>query len=382
MSSEKLEFQIPVLRIMQREEKNQALYVGKIKVENLFYRGEERFKIDYWRRKPKEDGYQRPLSKQAVDKVVNFILKETPNPLLPSALLVNCRQTLDFKEIKDSFGLLDIKDTLYIIDGQHRFEAWKEIMKTPELSMEWGSYEMPIVILSGFEKIKEIEQFFVINSRQKRIKTGLAQRNFIGLAGNEATSRLVPMSARWQIYATKLVDRLNEEIEGVWQGQIILPDDDKTLRKSKIITQESFVSSLKPLFVGKSATWDRVQDRPRFLEEAGVFLARFWDIVSKTYPNATKNYNDYSLMKTVGVFSLHMFLSDVLNKNNADEEKTLIEVEDLLRESSETSFPEDFWRSKVPYKTKEEGNYAGAFSSSTGHKIISIGLRVGERIGH
>ena len=238
-------------------------------------------------------------------------------------------------------------------------------------------------MLSNFDELKEIEQFFVINSRQKKIKTDLAQRHLLRLAQHEETIGLVPKSSKWQLYATKIVDILNEQIENIWKEKIILPSDEKDLRKAKIVTQSSFVSSLRPFFVGKGAFFDVSKEDPsgKIVQEWAGLLAKFWKIVSEIYGPAIENPHDYSLMKTVGVYSLHLFLQKELSRIGAPTEKEVLErAKELLKQASVEDFPLSFWRSQVPDYLKEEGRYAGGYSSAAGHNRIAAGIAMGRLI--
>ncbi len=385
MNETSLDFKISALKIHQREKTQQAIYLGKIKAEVLTARAGERFVIDYYKRIPKKKdiGYQRLLADKAVEKLKDFVLQETSNPLLPTAILCNSRVPLDFKEIESDLGILSIKDTLYIIDGQHRFEAWKSMMNSPALMEEWGDYEFPVVILSNFKEYQEIEQFFVINSRQKKIKTDLAQRHLLKLAQREETSGLVPKNVWWQLYATKIVDILNEQLDNVWKGKIILPSDDRDLRKAKIISQNSFVSSLKPFFIGKNIVFDISKKPPdgATLEKWAELLVEAWDIVASVYPLAIENPHDYSIMKTVGAYSLHIFFCKELSRIDTPSVNVALKrAEKSLKRAAADDFPLRFWRSRVPDYVKEEGRYAGGYSSSAGHNRIAAGLLMGKLI--
>ncbi|OFW62187.1 MAG: hypothetical protein A2Z35_01490 [Actinobacteria bacterium RBG_19FT_COMBO_36_27] len=380
-----LDFSLPALIIRQREQKKQKIYLTTIKASELSVRPDERFIVDYYERHPglKDTGYQRTLNKNAVERIKNFVLQETNNPLLPTAILANSRYALDFKESKEckNFGILHVNTPLYIIDGQHRFEAWKSMMDSPTLKEEWGNYEFPLIILSNFKEYQEIEQFYVINSRQKKIKTDLAQRHLLELAKREETSNLISKKDRWQLFATKIVDILNEQIEGVWNNKIILPSDKPDERKIKIITQSSFVSSLKPFFVGKGfIMFDTSTETPNGskLESWAKFIAIYWGNIEIIYPNAIKNFRDYSLMKTVGTFSLHLLLQKEFSRsdNNNINEAIKMAVKDIDK-ASQMDFNELFWKSNVPSSIKDQGKYAGAYSNSAGHNRLAASILTG-----
>lgn len=387
--SNELNFKIPAMCIKQREESSQAIYLGVVKASDFVSRPKERFVIDYYKRNKSGDhGYQRPLADNSVDKIKNYILQETQNPLLPTALLLNSREQIEFKKTSGPFGFLEVKQELHIIDGQHRFEAWKSMMEDVTLRNKWGDYEFPVVILSNFEELKEIEQFFVINARQKRIKTDLAQRNFLQLASNERTKGLIPESSRWQLFATKIVDQLNEKGDSIWNDKIILPDDGKDLRKAKLISQASFVSSLKPLFIGSESIFilPNKGERPP-IEKWGEFIVDFWKVVKKTYPEAIQNPHDYSIMKTVGVFSLHLLLAKTADDipgggtvlSEERKRAILTRVEKYLKKASEERISQNFWRASqnVSNSAKQRSEYAGAYSSSVGHNSIVSKIMLG-----
>ncbi len=383
MTTNQLNFQLPAIRVRQREERGQAIYMAVIKAKEFMTRENERFIIDYYRRENgKEDGYQRPLAHNSVSKIKDYILKEVKYPILPTSILANARYKLKFEALNDPCGQLTIDQPLYIIDGQHRFEAWKQLMHDDKLKEVFGDYEFPVVILSGFEKIDEIEQFYVINSRQKRIKTDLAQRNFLSLAGHEKTESLIPERSKWTMYATKIVDILNEETENsIWHDHIILPDDGLDLRKRKIISQASFVSSLKPMFIGRDAIFvvDN-KELPKLIKTWASFINNYWQTIYKIYPEAIDNLHDYSLMKTVGVFSLHLLLVKMINQkglkdtilNPKTQSEILKDIQEKIENAKKNTFKLDFWRVKVSDIKKERGEYAGSYSSSVGHnKIVS-----------
>lgn len=382
-----LDVKLPTMLIKQREGKDQKIFLTKIKASEFAKYPKERFLIDYYKRLDlKDQGYQRQLSKTAVDKIKNFILVETKNPLLPTAILANSRCALDFQESKDckDFGTLIVNSPLYIIDGQHRFEAWKSMMESLSLQEDWGDYEFPLIILSNFKEYQEIEQFFVINSRQKRIKTDLAQRHLLELAKREETSNLISEKDRWQLYATKIVDLLNEQIDGVWNGKIILPSDVQDERKVKIITQSSFVSSLKPFFTSKNSPFFDLSiekvDGNR-VETWAKLIAIYWKNIEMIYPDAVDNFREYSLMKTVGTFSLHLLLQKEYARIESKELNKAIgaAIKDLER-ASKIDFTNYFWKSNVPSSIKEQGKYAGAFSNSAGHNRIAASILTGGQL--
>ena len=196
------QYTILAIDTTQKHLSPRRIFTGKIKIKDLLEQENSnrniRFEIHQWRHDQQEQdekGYQRAPKQKRIDKIKDYLQKEVKNPIFPTAILVSARKPLSFKrfEIKskkhrkkeNDFGELTIDQTLYVIDGQHRIEAFKDIMQKRELASKYGYMELPIVILSNFNYKEEVEQFFVINSRQKRIKTDLAQRIYIEISKDD-----------------------------------------------------------------------------------------------------------------------------------------------------------------------------------------------------
>lgn len=377
MDNSKTSFKIPAIKISQLNKDDKSIYFAKIKVED-FVNWRDYFKIDYYKRisMVRDEGYQRQAIPSAVNKIKDFVIQESNyNPIIPTAIVANAREVLDFNQQNNfGYGLLKINTTLHIIDGQHRYEAWKSMMQVPEYKEKLHSFEFPIIILSGFGENKEIEQFYVINSRQRKIKTDLAQRHLLRLKSDPETSSVVPDNKKWELHAVKIVDILNEQMDDIWKDRIGLPNDVGDIKKSRIISQSSFVSSLKPFFVGKNKLFDFPNVR---LEDAANFLAQFWDMVSKAYILPTKYPHKYSLMKTVGVFSLHIFLAEIARDYydlSKDEGEILKKARARLIEASKVEFQDSFWSVDVPESQKKAGRSAASFSSAAGHSRLAAAL--------
>lgn len=386
-------YKIKALRIYQLEDRvnNQAIYSGKIQAVDLINtenENEKRFTPDYWTSEKKmEPGYQRPLNQTNIEKIKNYILNETTHPLFPTSVVVNSRTPIKFKEIDGSYGELEISNPLYVIDGQHRIEAFKELMKEPMLRGKYGTYEIPIVVLSGFDYIRELEQFFVINSRQTRIKFDLAQRMYMEMMKADFSTKLVPESKRWQTLAGKAVDGLNEGSSAttVWYGSIQLPDDSKDIIKTRIITQNSFISSLKPFFSGGKRIWNfnsiPEKKHSETLEELTELLTKFWNMVGEVYPQIINSPRRYTLLKTVGVYSLHIFLADVIADTQVFKIDAIVEnaKKKLVKAKEQYGFTEVFWE----IGSRDENDRrrkASGFSSSAGHNRIASALFSGRSV--
>lgn len=373
MQKDSVSFKIPAMRLFQREAEKKAIYVGVIKASDLSTHPQARFRIAFFDRENKNQGYQRRLQDSKVEKLKEFILKETKTPLFPTAILVNSREILDFKETSKGTGILSINEPLFVIDGQHRVTAWRAIVDETDLADKWKDYEFPIVIMSGFNVSEEMEQFYVINSRQTKIKTDLVHSLLLEFEKKDETRSLVKYKDKWIPRAVVITESLNKN--GVWENRIGYDSDSDLVRKTRVIQATSVVGSLKHIFVGNKKLFDI--ENSQKIDEWINFLNRYWKIIADIYPNAVNNANDYSLMKTVGINVMHILLADKaydLGLGIEQKEELLKKMKETLARAATSDITEDFWRSDVSKQTRERGRYAGAFSSSAGHKRLATAI--------
>ena len=369
-------------KVKQQTGKNRKLFVSKIKLSDLA-RGP--FMIDFYKRtqEPSEIGYQRPLSKKRSRDIKDFILNQTKGEtVLPTPIVANSRIELRYEPIKGiknvGFLYLHKNNPLYIIDGQHRRYAISEIMSNPDIT-SYIDYEIPINILSGFSRKKEVEQFYIINERQKRIKTDLGQRLLLQFEKDNNQRKLIPNSNSWQLVALKITDKLNNSKDSIWENKIILPDAVYDARNEKLISQISFVNSQKPLFIGRKAPFD---ENPDNIDQWTDTINDAWNAVAAAYPKINSDPQKYSLMKTVGVYSIHILLKNLLEDERPSRyDRAINRMEKMLKKAADGDYSSKFWYSKnVPYLVKERGDWAGAYSSAVGHRRIAAGLATGNRV--
>jgi hypothetical protein len=60
---------------------------------------------------------------------------------------------------------------LHLVDGQHRVEASRKLI---DEDAKWEDFVVPFVCMVGATEAEEIEQFYVVNSRAKSVRTDLA----------------------------------------------------------------------------------------------------------------------------------------------------------------------------------------------------------------
>ena len=178
-------------------------------------------------------------------------------------------------------------------------------------------------MLWDLDEIEEATQFVTINKTQKAVRTDLAERFIAREAKRRGEAGILAdpntqlfKKAIWLTKAMEVLDTvIDSNREGVWADKVLLPNQIRA--KTMTVTQSAFTNSLETLL------------RPRLGPLANEDLYTNCDIVEiiEDYWNAIKanctipfqprseehTPNDYALQQTVGVSSLHLLLTMLLN---------------------------------------------------------------------
>jgi len=314
-------------------------------------------------------GYQREPKQRRFKRISEYLTAKDRNALLPQAILLNSREKLTFRAANGDghFGTLEIKHLpLWEVDGQHRLGGIRVACQTNPDEME--DFMVPVVITEGVPRIEEAVLFFVINTEQKRVPTDLAQRIITEQVEDaERRKEVVSMGKEWIARATEVVDLLIEKEGNPWYERIAIPG---LKQASTLIKQVSFVQSLQPIL--------DAERNPAFAhlkaEDSAELLARYWEAVRDTFPEAFEDHKNYVITRTVGVFPLHKIAPAVFTVvrdrcggrvTKAGLKEVWGEIGDALKEKFGLERASEFWN-KDP-ETGEAGKYAGA----KGFKILA-----------
>ncbi|HXG08127.1 MAG TPA: DGQHR domain-containing protein, partial [Nitrososphaera sp.] len=272
---------VPAIKFIQ---KKVPMYLAALPVEMLDF-----CSIDRWdpRRTGKWKGYQRGLVKKKIASLAEYL--ERPDGILPVAGLLNVRQknTLSFSSDHSrgpALGTLMIPDgtQLWVVDMQHRLEGIKTAYSKGFLKQ----FAVPVLITEGLSEIKEAAQFYIINTRSKRMGVDLTRRLLIE---HDEIKDITDVAA-WELKAVKISIRLNRHIKGnPWYNRIREPESEKM--RDQIATEKSFVPSLKWLL-----TAPRIGNKsPKYLAK---FLAKYWEGIRANIPKAFETPRSYLIQKT------------------------------------------------------------------------------------
>jgi DGQHR domain-containing protein len=339
-------------------------------------------KVDVWKEdKPDENkGYQRAPSTSRKREIAHYV--EKPDAIMPIGGLANSRskaeggsygKMLEFepdpgqseKEAICSGSLTIPKGALplFVVDMQHRLGGF-EYAITEENAQELSTFPLPITIADGLSLLEEVDQFDLINTTQKKVRTDLARRLHV-IQAKEPGRRLA-LDARGALWEARgpIVASILNKTEGVWKGRIVAPNAQKREFPGAVVKETSFVTSLKPIL--QTPYFSRLQE-----EHAAELIRRFWEAVARVCPKAASTPENYLLLKTPGIFSLHSIAPEVFELARDKGGEITAEVLHTILRHLKEGFGDDFWDKEY----KEDEDTAALYGSMKGFKILASKLR-------
>jgi len=322
-----------------------------------------------------DQGYQRQ-EEARYKKLRSFM--ERSDRLLPTSYTLNSRDGIQYNEDTSEI-ILDTENKPYMVDGQHRRAglayAIDKSSSDPDHQKSIKNFVMPVIIISGLDKVDEMKQFKIINDTQKKIRTDLVNAILTQIERTLGEQE-IPDPEKWKVVCQDTTHRLNSDADSPWKDLVILPGEapitqaqrkqNPGLEHAKIIKSTSFTTSLKPIYYLLTGFGLL---KGKTLEEHSQHIAE----IAKEYWNALKELNngndifqnpgDYVLQKTPGMFSLHMLLKKLLPRMfAAHEEWNKENFISRLKNAPDTHNPE-FW--------DKTGDGAARFGSMKGFAELS-----------
>ena len=307
-----------------------------------------------------KQGYQRKPIEKHYKRIANF-LREEGDPLLPTSALISARETergvLDFvpydKAIPDIGRLIIPKAReLFIVDYQHRWRGLTYAIEDLKCS-NLLNFQVPVIIMADVSIYEEIRQFYLINSKQKRVDTdlGLALLQTMSKqATEEELMNFVGPGNRYRIRATRLTFAIAGKDKGPWAGKIMDPNMEVT--GNQLVSIKSFVDSLQPVLSRTSPVYMKTDD------ELIQIILDYWSGIEQLMPNAFSSPRNYSIQRAVGVFIMHRVAAkkvfDICIQEN---DLSPTKVAQILGKVKTQYLSEDFW--KVGGVTKQYSSASG-----------------------
>jgi DGQHR domain-containing protein len=298
-------------------------------------------------------GYQRPVEQPRVKKFANWLRKESEGGSqvrMPTAILLSARST-DVVLSQNGTITLKSRNKLPLIDGQHRSRGFECAIEQKGLT-EFADFEVPVVIIQDIDKVGEMKQFRTVNGEQKSVRTDLVNMILTQLVEREGEES-VKEAEHWKVVASHVVKRLNETKDSPWFDRIVMPDqrayskeeqsDNPELRHRRIARATSFIAALKPIESYRShvdSGRKTIQEKADALFEV---VDSFWHAVRDMNPDCFNEANEYVMLKTPGIFSLHRLCLHVMKDMYVGRRKwTQDEFRLMLKPCTELSDP-SYW---------------------------------------
>ena len=307
----------PVINAVEAPQHGRKLLVGKISARDLARLYEKGvISVDVFS-SSNPDGYQRALQKTRSRRFGRFV-GDGNKGISPTAILLYVREPDRFPNpIKP--GIYELPSEadehgplLWLADGQHRTDGLSEALKEGWLLPD-SEYEIPVSILFWDSKgspsdprLEEASQFYTINQEQKRMRTDLAHEYIfkknqedVGPIGD--STPIEKMKKREYIpYEISISRTLTRDPSSPWYGLIALPNTGEGA-----VSEGSFTDSLLPV-IEYAATAGLT------VGQVIQLLKNFWSAVFSNCPEAKSKPEEYVLLKTPGIYSLHIFLPTLL----------------------------------------------------------------------
>jgi DGQHR domain-containing protein len=330
------------------------------------------FKIPWYDSKSKK-GYQRPPQEARINQLASDLRRDRTD--LPTAVLLNIRSKDSRQAISSgsmNLGLLGQQiggPIFHVVDGQHRVLALKSLFN--EEPNRWAHFEIPFVCLLGATEDQEMEQFYIVNSTAKSVKTDLA----LALLRRRAEKNpliyesLQEVGREWQVDAQGLVEKLAAE-SSIWKNKIRLPGTEKG---DTTIPSTSMVGSLKPLLTSPYFGGLKTEQKVRLLDAC-------WTGIRDILRPAFDQPKTFAIQKGVGVAVIHMILPHVIEcirdlgllTTDADAYRRVLETP-LSSVQGENASGEPV--SGLQFWASAPKGAASSYSSSAGKRVLSAKLR-------
>lgn len=323
-----------------------------------------------WRDARTKEGYQRKPTMARIAKLMNEIRKRKVD--IPTAILINAAHS-SWEEALESapetkckvFDLSKYNGRLSIVDGQHRVLSLKHLYE--EDADTYGDFKLQFVMMLGASPDQELEQFYVVNSTAKSVKTDLALDLLKQRAHRDGSvmKNLLESGQDWKVAAQEIVERLADH-SVIWQRRIRLANEEQGIT---MIPSSAFVVSLQRFLTTPFGQNLTMENRYKIIET-------YWLGIRKAMPEPFDKPTNYTLQKGIGVWAMNDLLPSVIEVIRSRGESlfesysyanVLSPMFDSLEgenANAELVSGHEFWL------TAPRGGAAGSFSSSAGKRVL------------
>lgn len=320
------------------EQQGRRMYVTALTLRQIMAHQQ----VDYWS-ETNQDGYQRPLLTRRLEDVSDFITKE--DGIFPTNIVLCARAGdagLRFQASGSSDGVSQVgalsirKDTdLWIVDGQHRLFGAQRAVEAQGEGSDVAELPFAVTILDGLTRYEEMVNFHMINTRDHRVPTDIADRHLVQRLFKEGEGFAKGRQAekdRLRARGTAIVDILNRS-GGIWTAQVKIPGIEG--REKGLVKQHALVFSLEPVL--KDAYLGQLDNEP-----LAELLDDYWAAIAGIWPAAIREPKQHRLQGTAGIYTMHMLMPAVVQLALVTERRlSRKNLANILKHLEDTG--RDFW---------------------------------------
>lgn len=295
-------------------------------------------------------GYQREINEKHVLKIENYITEEFAkgNFLFPSPIICSLRD--------EEIG------TLYIVDGQHRVQAFKNIKnKNSELYNKIKDFELSIITLIKPTLKLEVETFITINKTSKKVDTSLALIAKTLYSDFEERE----ISARKQYILVESARKLDSSKDSYFYNNIAWEGTPRAT--GKLISLNSFVRAYMPIvnYLKNKNLIDlsNLLELDRCINFCFEIINTIWLSFENKWPQLFQKEGDNNIIQgTIGSSAIIKFIYNYLQEKSieVDDKQSLLREIKIAIKKINSSF--EYWLPNGLYSS---------YSSGAGHTIIS-----------
>ena len=276
-----------------------ALYATSLKVSDLmipdFYSIE---RLDP--ENANEKGYQRLLNKSRAKKLADYIVagQETKDAFLPTSIFIATDKNIAFHSDNNTIEInIDEVGPFNVVDGQHRVEGLKMAAAKDPRVLE---FEVSVNIAINLSQIAQMCHFLIVNTTQKSVEEGVAQRIRARLTNAMGVDDM-PNLPKWILNsvqkgeddkALQYVDFLNNDKASPWQNKIIMANDENS---DGSINQKSFVKAIKKYVLVANNPFISTQNEDRQHRIFSNYWKAITNILGDKEPTVLFKYNGVEL---------------------------------------------------------------------------------------
>jgi DGQHR domain-containing protein len=246
-----------------------------------------------------EKGYQRLLNKGRAKKLADYIVsgQNTKDAFLPTSVFMATDKNIVFNSENNTIDI-EIKEVcpFNIVDGQHRIEGLKMAAEKDARVLD---FEIPVNIGINLTEIEQMCHFLIVNTTQKSVEEGIAQRIRARLTEAMGVDD-TPNLPKWIFSSVQkgedekalmYIDYLNGENDSPWKDKIKMANDESN---DGTINQKSFVKAIKKYILVDDNSIIKLEG-----DKQHKILLNYWraisNIIGDDRPSVLYKYNGVEL---------------------------------------------------------------------------------------